>query len=530
MVLLKNDNQILPILGDATIALIGHLATAVSLGGGGSARVHSLHAVTPLEAFKELGTQHSFVPGVPVFGALTHASPNVVSGTGAGADPRPVKLEWFNGPEIGQGLAHAEKIQQAEYMIKEAWPTYLNTDYCSRMTINITPETSGSHTFSVISTGVSVVYINDNKIFTRQQETDLVKDSFYFFKKQLERRFTHQMTAGETYKVVLDSWATDPKLLFSEPLNGRMFQGSSLLFFEFVNIPERISTAALTAARHDYAIVFVGNTNEIESEGYDRDSMDLPGEQESLIRAVAASNSRTIVVNFSGSSVKMVDFVEYVPAIVQAWFPGQECGHSIARLLLGKVNPSGCLPFSWPRKLEDNPSYGNFPADRNDLLLYKEGLDVGYRYYDRKETPEPLFPFGFGLSYTSFELSQISSSSAAMFSGSSWSVEISCNSTNTGPRPGKLVVQFYVEFPDTQIGRRRPIKELKAFSKVDLAAEETKRVKVTLDKYAVSFYHADHACWLANSGEYIVHVALSATNIVGQTAIRVLKSFTWKGL
>jgi beta-glucosidase len=170
-----------------------------------------------------------------------------------------------------------------------------------------------------------------------EQEPILVPESFYFFKAKIEHRFTHKMVAGRTYTLSLESWAIIPKVLANA--KGRVFQGSALRFFEYVDIPGSIANATAAAERSDLAVVFVGTTNEIESEGYDRDTMDLPGQQYELIRAVAAKNPRTVVVNFSGAPVDMTPFFDQVAAIVQGGFPGQECGHSIAQVLVGKVNP-----------------------------------------------------------------------------------------------------------------------------------------------------------------------------------------------
>lgn len=533
MVLLKNDNNLLPIPEGANVAIIGHLAKVVSLGGGGSAKVNSLHAVTPVEGLQALGVKHTFEPGVPVFGALPHADPAVVSKTEFSSNearsPTPVKLEWFNGPKIGANLAHEEMIPNAEYMIKETWPQYLDANYCTRMTFDITPRTTGSHTLSVITTGTATCFIDGKKVFTREQETDLKFESFYFFKAKLERRFSFLMNAGQRYNLVLESSATDPEILNGPKLGGKMFQGAALRFFEFVDVPKAIARAAEIAEKLDYAVVCVGNTNEIESEGYDRETMDLPGDQYDLIKAVSAKNPKTIVVNFSGAPITLSDVVNQVPVILQAWFPGQECGHSVARVLTGRVNPSGRLPLSWPKKIEDNPSFDNFPVDENDILRYEEKLDIGYRYYDRQSSPDPLFPFGFGLSYTTFEISQAKTSAPMMSAGKNGAIKVSCKVQNTGKLFGKSVIQFYVQFPETY-GNLRPLKELKAFTKVALAPGESKTATVLLDRNSVSFYDAEKSCWTAKKGIYVIHVGSSVVDIAEEVEFIVPEDFTWTGV
>lgn len=543
IVLLKNQGEVLPFKHRAKVALIGDLARVVSLGGGGSARVDALHAVSVIEGFNKLHVHHTYEPGVPVFGALPHADSASISYPPpvplmhdslpeVSASGKNIKLEWFNGSTIGANIAVAEDIKQPEYMIKEAWPKYLDATYCTRMSFVITPRTSGNHIFSVICTGKSICYIDGKVAFIREQETDLKFESFYFFKSKLERRFTFDMIAGQSYLLVLDSWATDPDVLNSPPLYGMMHQGASLRFFEYVNVPLRIASAAALAAASDYAVVCVGNTNEIESEGYDRDTMDLTADQYALISAVADSNSQTIVVNFSGAPVTMTQFVDKVPAILQAWFPGQECGHAVTRILTGIVNPSGRLPLSWPRQLEDNPSFKNFPAGEDDILRYEEGLDIGYRYYDRDGSPRPLFPFGFGLSYTSFQITEAHApkSSVALSEILEGRVEVCCEVTNIGWRYGRAVVQFYVQLPKISMSITRPRKELKAFHKASLNPGETRPIKITLDKYSVSFYDASNSCWRIQGGDYVVHVGLSADDIAAQVPFCISQDHIWTGI
>ncbi|KAL7916797.1 glycoside hydrolase superfamily [Trichoderma velutinum] len=531
MVLLKNEDSVLPLKKGSRVALIGYLAENVSLGGGGSARVDALHAVSVIQGFKTLGIKSKFEPGVPVFGALPHADPATVSkpktelSSGAlknNVPGRNVRLQWFNGSTMGENQVLEEYINRAEYMIKETWPSFLDRTYCTRMTCVITPKTSGLHTFSVVTTGKSICYINGELAFIRKQETDLKYESFYFFKSKLERRFTYDMVAEQPYSITLESWACLPEILNNPPLNGKMHQGSSLRFFEYVDISSRISHASVLAAESDYAVVCVGNTNEIESEGYDRDTMDLSPDQYTLISAVAKANPKTIVVNFSGAPITMTQFLDDVPAILQAWFPGQECGLSVARVLTGAINPSGRLPLSWPKQLEDNSSFGNFPVDDNDVLRYEEGLDIGYRYYDRDSTPTPLFPFGYGLSYTTFEICGANGPdpSVVMSEGLDGKFKLFCLVQNTGAKDGSTVVQVYFQLPKISTGRSRPPKELKGFQRVFLKAGQSAPVELTFDKYSLSYYNAPKGCWVIQKGQYVAHVGLSSTEI----------DYQWTGL
>ncbi|EEU35586.1 uncharacterized protein NECHADRAFT_122923 [Fusarium vanettenii 77-13-4] len=534
IVLLKNAGDILPISKSSTVALIGQHASSVVLGGGGSARVDALHAVTPIEGFQRLGYDTRTAAGVPVFGAVPHADPSSVFPTGQPQHSElPVRLEWFNGSVIGENLVHEEFRPQAEYMIKEQWPEYLDKiSYCTRITFDLVAPSTGNAIFSVISTGRAKCYIDGQLVFERPQETKLRPESFYFFKKQLERRFTHNVEEGRRYSIKLESWACDPDILAGPPLFGKMFQGSSIRFHEEINLQASLNDAKKVASEAEYAIVCVGTTNEIESEGFDRDTMDLTPEQYDLVKAVASSNSKTVVVNFSGAPVSLSQIVDVVPGIVQAWFPGQEAGLSVAAVLSGQVNPSGRLPLTWPRKLEDGPSFGNFPAGPDDILRYEEGLDVGYRWYDQASKPKPLYPFGFGLSYTRFQIVSVEIQKGRATLGPDGEVLVKARVANVGSRQGKAVVQFYVSGPqDSPIpGLSRPVKELQAFEKVEIGPGETKVVEARLDKYSVSVYDSVAKRWHAEKGEYTVRVGLSSDQVHTRVSFSVPETFTWTGI
>ncbi|KAL4900763.1 hypothetical protein BDW74DRAFT_170545 [Aspergillus multicolor] len=538
MVLLKNEGNVLPLPKGSTVAVIGHHGSNAALGGGGSARVDSLRAVSPIQGLKEAGFSVMESPGVPVFGALPHADTSIIYRADTKTqDPEPVSLEWFSGHMIGKNLRHAETKPLPEYMIKERWPSYLSAEYCTRMTFGIRPTTTGQHILSVISTGPAICYINGEKVFTRPQETDLKPESFYFFKSQLERRFTHPMEAGQFYTLTLESWNTDPDILNSPRLNGRMFQGSTLRFHEEINIPARVEAAHLAAKKASHAIVCIGTTPEIESEGFDRTDFALAQSQYDQILAVASANPNTIVVNFSGSPVDLTPFVDKVPALIQGWFPGQETGHSLALVVSGAANPAGRLPFSWPARDEDNPSFGNFPCDETRIVRYEEGLDVGYKHYDRADTPKPLFPFGFGLGYEiDFEVASLHlgnpKDSPALVDGiPNGLLEVTLSVKNGGTRSGAVVLQYYISIPQpTHASRKRPIKELKEFKKVVLAPGEEKVVVTSLDKYAVSYYNADEKHWQVNEGIYSLSVGLSAEDVCQFARFQIRQGFNWIGL
>ncbi|KAH6661792.1 glycoside hydrolase superfamily [Plectosphaerella plurivora] len=520
IVLLKNDGDVLPLQRDKTVAVIGQFATHPSIGGGGSAKVLAQHIISPQQGLEALGVKCLHSAGVPVYAALPHAEPDVVGPFSSVGEIKtnattPVLLEWFNAKVVGERAVHTSAIASAEYMIKEAWPSYLDEDYCTRMSFTLTPKTSGNHVFSVITTGSATVFLDGVEVFHRPQEPVLQPESFYFFKAKIERHFSVSMVQGQTYRVELHAWAAAPEVLAR--VNGVTFQGASLRFKEFVDVPGAISAAARVAASSDSAIVFVGNTNEIESEGYDRESMDLTSDQYDLVSAVAKANPRTIVVNLSGSPVTVSPFIQKVPTFVQGWFAGQECGYSIARVLTGETNPSGRLPMSWPKRNEDNPAFANFPCDDNDILRYEEKLRVGYRYYDERDAPVPQFPFGFGLSYTTFALTGLEAARTRFGRPEDIRVELSVRLSNTGSRDGKTVVQIYVGYDGGKLDhphQPRPVKELRAYRKVEVAHLGHEDVEFVLDKYAFSFFDTAAGSWKVQPGTYSIHAAFSAADVV----------------
>jgi len=263
-----------------------------------------------------------------------------------------------------------------------------------------------------------------------------------------------------------------------------------------------MAEAAALAAKSNVAIVFAGLTHEWESEGFDRPDMELPGEQAKLIEQVAATNPNTIVVIHAGSPLNM-NWLDKVAAVVWAWYPGQECGNAIADVLFGAVNPSGKLPTTFPRRLQDNPAYINYQGE-NGKVYYGEGLFVGYRYYDKKDV-DPLFPFGYGLSYTTFEYRRL------VLDATGDVIHVGVDIQNTGQRSGKETVQLYVR--DVKSRLVRPEKELKAFAQVALEPGETQTVTLTLDQEALSYYDPLRKGWVAEPGEFEVLVGASSRDI-----------------
>lgn len=278
---------------------------------------------------------------------------------------------------------------------------------------------------------------------------------------------------------------------------------------------ELLVEAQIAAKEADAAIVFVGLPFGSESEGHDRKHLHLPENQVELIERIASVQSRTIVVIANGGPVDM-PWLDRVQGVFECFLGGQGMGGALAGLIYGLDNPSGKLPVTFPRELCHTPAYFNFPGDKLKVE-YKEGIFVGYRYYDKKQV-EPLFPFGFGLSYTNFEYSDIKLDKREM--SDEKLLKVSVRIKNTGAVPGKEVVQLYVGQFDSSV--LKPVKELKGFEKISLLSGEEKEVEFLLDRRAFAFYHTELEDWYVDSGEYKILIGSSSRDIRLEDRITII--------
>ncbi len=278
-----------------------------------------------------------------------------------------------------------------------------------------------------------------------------------------------------------------------------------------------IDQAVTFAQSADVAVLYIALPTFKESEGYDRPDLDLTEQQIALIKAVSKVQPKTVVVLNNGAPVAMSAWIDGVAAVLEGWMMGQAGGVAIADVLFGKVNPCGKLAETFPLKLSDTPAHVNWPGGAGEVR-YGEGLFIGYRYYDAKEMPV-LFPFGYGLSYTTFTYSnpRVSTSKFKDIDGLTVTVDV----TNTGKFAGKEIVQVYIH--DQRSGLVRPEKELKGFAKVDLQPGETKSVSIQLDFRAFAFYHPEYKQWITENGDFDLLIAASAADIY-QTLTVTLES------
>jgi beta-glucosidase len=517
IVLLKNDANLLPLSKNTvkSIALIGPAAYPALPVGGGSARVVPFAAVSLLEGLSNaFGTkaQVRYARGVPTTDDLARAT---LFST-ADKDGQPgVRVEVFNNADLsgtptstrtdrtitvgagpggggvgggggfggGPGGGGPPAFDPANRPSPEPTST--------RWTGYYAPETAGSHEVFVEAAGLEYggyrLLVDDK----------LVIDNWQVWKAILTQ-VSLDLSAGP-HKVVLEQFRTP-----------RGFGGPRLR----VGITRRDAlvepAARALAAKADVVVAAVGYDPELETEGGDR-SFRLPIGQDELIQELVAANKKTVVVLSSGGGVDMNAWIDRVPALVEAWYPGQEGGTALAEILLGDANPSGRLPVTFERKLEDNPSLGTYyPEPGTRRIVYKEGLFVGYRGY-QQSARAPLFPFGYGMSYTTFKYGGLTIQPIASTQGDP-RYEVAFDVTNTGPRAGAEVAEVYVG--DKHSKQPRPPKQLAGIAKLTLAAGETRRVSVTLGKRALSYYDADARQWRADAGAFDVFVGRSSEQIV----------------
>ncbi|MCL4301206.1 MAG: glycoside hydrolase family 3 C-terminal domain-containing protein [Anaerolineae bacterium] len=511
IVLLKN-NGVLPLDKHAltTLAVIGPNAKTAQIMGGGSAQVNAHYRISPLEGITaQVGrnVEIGYEPGCTNYKYL----PLLPGRQLASLEGEPgLSVEYFNNLDLSGPVVFRKQTLETELMwLDTVGPGVERANFSARLTTRFTPETSGEYHFSLVSAGLSRMFVNGHLVVDNWDAWQ-PGDSYFTFGSQ-EAIGVMKLQAGQPYDLTIEYSRQNAPTLAAVRVG--MFQPLG---------DEAIERAVALAAAADVAVICAGLTGEWDSEGQDRPHMDLVGRQNELIARVAAANPRTVVVLQTGGPVTM-PWLNQVAGVMQAWYPGQECGNAIADVLFGEVNPSGKLPQTFPVRLEDNPAFINYPGE-NDRVRYGEGIFVGYRYYEKKRV-EPLFPFGFGLSYTSFSYANLRLSTEAITPDGQLTVNVDV--TNTGQRPGQEVVQLYVH--DVTARLTRPPKELKSFAKVALAPAETKTVTLTLDRQALAYWDDAQQAWVAEAGEFEVLLGSSAQDIQAQARFRLTDTVIFGG-
>jgi beta-glucosidase len=276
----------------------------------------------------------------------------------------------------------------------------------------------------------------------------------------------------------------------------------------------RLEEALKVAMDSDVAVIFAGSNRDFETEASDRKDLALPFAQEELINKVMEVNPNTIVVFITGGPFDIQDINSKAKTIVWSWFNGSEGGNALADVLIGNVNPSGKLPWTLPKKLEDSPAHATNSFPGEESVQYKEGILVGYRWFDTKNV-EPLYPFGYGLSYTDFKISDLKITENSYNENDT--IKLSVNVENTGNHDGKEVIQAYVSKPNSKVERAE--KELKGFAKVEIKKGETVRVNIEIPVKELAYYNVDNESWEVEKGEYIIKVGNSSRKVASSQKI-----------
>lgn len=500
MVLLKNTG-ILPLPKGAKVAVIGPNADQAQVMGGGSAQMNAHRKVSPLAGLQE---------------ALGGA--NVTTAAGCDND------KFLPVPQVNMQIEYRAKadgdvIARDERGFAEAmwfqYPEGVNPlDFHATLTLSVNAPQDGDYDFSLASAGLSRLSLDGREAINNWDHWK--QGDLYFGFGSDELRTSLPLKAGPH----------ELRVEFTPKIIDTGIAGFNAVRIGFRHpLPDSsVAEAAEKAARADYAVVCIGTNGEWETEGVDRWGLDLPGRQNELVEAVLKANPNTIVVLQTGGPVTM-PWLEGVPAVLQAWFPGQEAGFALSDVLLGDAEPGGRLPQTFPLSLKDDPTHPLNPDVQypgvNGVVEYREGLFTGYRHVD-KSGLAPLFPFGYGLSYTTFDVSNPGLSSATVQPGDT--VNVSVQVKNTGNRAGSTVVQVYVADRESRL--ERPAKELKGFQKVHLKPGEIKTVTLPLDMRSLAYYDDTQDAWVADAGDFDVLVGQNSAHL--PLKLKLTLSADWK--
>jgi beta-glucosidase len=495
MVLLKNERRVLPLSKSTmtTVAVFGPNAFPAVPGGGGSSETKPFAAVSFLEGIGNyLGEKGKVLYAIdlPPLEDIFKNSEFVTSPGGAPG----LQGEYFNNQDLEGAPALVRTDQHVDFKWGDG--SYIdggaNDHFSVRWSGYFVPEVSGEYKFYVSADDGVRLYLDDQRVIDDWQRHAETLDTY-----------ARQLEGGHAYPVRLEYFEA---------------VGAATARFGVITARQSIGKEVKAlAAQADAAIVCVGFSPSSETEGSDR-TFRLPAGQDELIREISSVNKNTIVVITSGGAVDMTEWIGAIPAVIEAWYPGQEGGTALAQILFGDYSPSGKLPASFERRWEDNATFNSYyPKNDAKRVEYSEGIFIGYRHFDRS-TVKPLFPFGFGLSYTQFAYSNLRVSPQS--GDLDQPIQVSFDLRNIGEREGAEVAEVYVS--DDHSSVPRPVKELKGFARAELKPGETKHLELTLDRRAFSFYDTKIKAWKAEPGSFKILVGSSSDKIELQAAYSLL--------
>jgi beta-glucosidase len=538
VVVLKNDG-VLPLEGlSGTLAVVGPSAARTAIMGGGSAQLPAHYRITLLEALRDqLGSQVEIVHelgcdigrSLPVLGSSELGSEKLGAGRLATPDGEPgLAMEIYVGADYeGEPVERRTQGNGELFCFGPPSPA-AGRVFSLRLSGTFTPDESGRWLLSLAQAGRARLLV-DGQVVVDGATHPLPPGPTFLGTGSEEVRAELDLEAGRAYDLLIELANPGGMLLSGVRVGARLAPAADL-----------VDRAVAAAAEADAVIVAVGTSNEWESEGHDRETMSLPGDQDELVARVLDVRPDAVVVLNVASPIEM-PWADRARAITQVWFGGQEMGNGVVDVLTGRLDPGGRLPTTIPERLEHNPAFGNFPPEHGEIR-YGEGLLVGYRWYEARRLA-PRFAFGHGLSYTSFTLGEPRLSSATFTPGQSLSLEVDV--TNTGSRRGTEVVQCYVGHGDARV--LRPPKELKAFAKVTLDPGATETVQLDLDDRSFAYWDAvdpvatelagrlqtwltssrpptegEASGWRIDLGTYLVQVGRSSDDIAHVAEVQVI--------
>lgn len=471
IVLLKNTNNTLPLKGK--VLLLGHNADRTP-SGGGSGFVQPFSSVSLYDGLKkELKKgQLDFLPDSLLF--IEKSNEFFIDND----SHKPGFLAEYYSNRLFLGIPYT--ITESE--VKHDWGTnppiadFPTNNFSVRWTTTYIPRMSGTAQLGILSNNIFRLFVNDSIMIDHSSNYGVVPKEILMHVKE-----------GERYRIRIE---------YCDRLDDASIK-FNIKYFDENLLAEKIKAA-------DHIILSVGFDSDRETEGSDR-PFEMPRGHEGLIQIAAKYNKRTTVVLNAGGGVDFTPWIDNVDAVLMAWYPGQEGGTALTEILMGKISPSGKLPISIEKRWADNPAFNSYYDTRNiphKRVQYTEGVFIGYRGYD-KNAVEPLFPFGYGLSYTSFEYSKLE-----IYKNNDSSVTVSFNIKNTGEKNAFEIAQVYVSRPQSAIPH--PVKELKGFEKIYLKKGEEKRVSVVLDTRAFSYYNLDQKRFVSEEGEFTIQVGTSS--------------------
>ena len=485
IVLLKNENNLLPLQKDKvkSIGVIGPNAKIARTGGGGSSLVSPIKPVSPLEGIKnKLGKNINieFAEGVRLDGDAKAISSQFLftdeklktnglkgeyfSNMNFSGEPKLTRIDksidfWWHGGSPGKNIG------EDNFTVR--WTGYLKAPLTGNYEINIASDDG-------------IRFYLDDKL--------LIND--WYDRGVSTSKTTISLEQNQLYNIKIEYYE-----------NGG--DAACMLGWNMPN-EDLMKYAIEIAKSSDLVILFVGTSLNFETEGRDRDNLSLPNNQDELILKVAEANKNVIVVLSTGSPVLMNNWIDKTPVVLQMWFAGSEGGNAIADVLIGEYNPSGKLPITFPKRWEDSSPFSSYKSF-SGRTYYSDDIYVGYRHFD-KYGIEPLFPFGFGLSYTTFEYSNLSIAS------NDDELKINFVIENTGNKKGEEVCQLYIGAKNSKIDR--PEKELKSFTKVFLAPGEKKQIEMRLPKSSLAYFNSQTNSWELDGNNYLLMVGSSSRNIM----------------